>query len=175
MAEDPQDERPEPIIRAEQLAQQSRTFDWNGQTRYKCPVTRCKFDGYSRRVIKKHLLDCHLKEISHAEPEAIPADPEPVVIADAEPIAIPADAELATPKIRAKGGRPPNQPIDGGKVRELRGEKLSQPAFADKLGLSTRAVADAEKGLASEATLLKLCRFAREHRKLELTPADFKW
>ena len=151
MAEDPRDERLEVVIRAERLAQQN-TFKWGGQTRYRCPD--CGFDSHSVKVIALHWIFAH---------------PEKAYRIESEQTMVP----VAAGAKKKKAGRHPRHLIQADVVRNLRGDH-SQSAFARSVKISVDVLAGAEiDGKASDATILKICRYAKR-KGLNLKAEDLK-
>ncbi len=55
------------------------TFEWGGQTRYKCPEPGCKFDHYTTQGVAKHWID------AHRQPDAVGGGPT-LFDSDAKPV-----------------------------------------------------------------------------------------
>jgi hypothetical protein len=74
---------------------------------------------------------------------------------------------------KKSGGRPKALfEVDGKKIRKLRGD-ASQEVFSGLCGISADVLQRAERGRASEQTLIKICAYAPKNRQ-NLTPEDLK-
>lgn len=80
------------------------------------------------------------------------------------------------PPIEGRGktrrGRPKASPIDREKVRSLRGD-LSQEAFCRRCHISPDTLQLAERGLATDNTVVKICDYAKR-KGVKLTPQELK-